>query len=74
MIEAIAETDEDLMEKFFNGEAFTEEEFNEGLSNGISTGDIVPVFTCSAIAGTNIKETLQELIDFCPETRRTCPL
>jgi len=30
MVEAIAETDEALMEKFFNGEAFTEEEFNEG--------------------------------------------
>jgi len=73
MIEAIAETDEVLMEKFFNGEAFTEEEFNEGLSNGISTGDIVPVLTCSAIAGTNIKETLQELIDFVPKPGAHAP-
>jgi elongation factor G len=73
MIEAIAETDEALMEKFFNGEAFTEEEFNEGLSNGISTGDIVPVFTCSAVAGTNIKETLQELIDFVPKPSAHAP-
>jgi elongation factor G len=73
MIEAIAETDEELMEKFFNGEEFTEEEFNEGLSKGISTGDIVPVLTCSAIAGTNIKETLQELIDFTPKPGAHAP-
>jgi elongation factor G len=73
MIEAIAETDEVLMEKFFSGEAFTEEEFNEGLSHGISTGDIVPVLTCSAIAGTNIKETLQELIDFVPKPSAHAP-
>lgn len=71
--EAIAETDEDLMEKFFSGEAFTEEEFNEGLSKGISTGEIVPVLTCSAIAGTNIKETLQELIDFTPKPAAHAP-
>lgn len=67
LIEAIAETDEELMEKFFSGEAFTETEFNEGLSKGIGTGEIVPVLTCSAIAGTNIKETLQSLIDFTPK-------
>jgi elongation factor G len=73
MNEAIAETDEELMEKFFSGEAFTEEEFNEGLSKGISSGDIVPVLTCSAIAGTNIKETLQELIDFVPKPSTHAP-
>jgi len=73
MVEAIAETDEALMEKFFSGEAFTEEEFNEGLSKGISTGDIVPVLTCSATAGTNIKETLQELIDFVPKPSAHAP-
>jgi len=65
--EAIAETDEELMEKFFSGEAFTDAEFNAGLSKGIGAGEIVPVLTCSAIAGTNIKETLQALIDFTPK-------
>ena len=32
LTEAIAETDEELMEKFFSGEEFTDEEFNRGLS------------------------------------------
>jgi elongation factor G len=73
LTEAIAETDEELMEKFFSGEAFTDAEFNEGLSKGISAGEIVPVLTCSAIAGTNIKETLQQLIDLAPKATSHAP-
>lgn len=73
LTEAIAETDEELMEKFFSGEAFTDEEFNEGLSKGIGAGEIAPVLTCSAIAGTNIKETLQQIIDFAPKPASHAP-
>jgi len=73
LTEAIAETDEELMEKFFSGEAFTDEEFNEGLSKGIGAGEIAPVLTCSAMAGTNIKETLQQLIDFAPKPASHAP-
>ena len=46
LTEAIAETDEELMEKFFAGEEFTDEEFNKGLSHGIGAGEIVPVLAC----------------------------
>ena len=65
--EAIAETDEALMEKFFEGEEFTEAEFNEGLAKGIASGDICPVFTCSAIKGTGIKELLDACIKYVPK-------
>ena len=41
--EAIAETDEALLEKFFDGGEFTDEEFKTGLSKGIASGDIVPL-------------------------------
>lgn len=65
--EAVAETDEALLDKFFGGEEFTEKEFNTGLSKGIASGDIVPVLKCSALKGENIKETLQSLIDLVPK-------
>ncbi len=42
--ELIAETDEELMEKFFEEGEFTPEEFTAGLRNGIASSDIVPVF------------------------------
>lgn len=66
LTEAIAETDEELMEKFFEGEEFTDEEFNRGLSKGIGAGEIVPVLACSAVTGDGIKEVLEKLIDLVP--------
>ncbi len=47
MSEAIAETDDELMEKFFGGEAFTTEEIVEGMRKGVKDGLITP---CSAAA------------------------
>lgn len=47
MSEAIAETNEALMEKFFEGEPFTQEELTEGVKEGVKTGAITPVF-CGA--------------------------
>ncbi len=67
LTEAIAETDEDLMEKFFSGEDFTDEEFNNGLSHGIGSGDIVPVLACSSVKGDGITEVLEDFIKFVPK-------
>ena len=67
LTEAIAETDEDLMEKFFSGEDFTDEEFNNGLSHGIGSGDIVPVLACSSVKGDGITDVLEDFIKFVPK-------
>ncbi len=73
LIEAIAETDEELMEKYFGGEEFTEEEFNKGLMNGFSTGNIVPVLKCSSVKGEGIKEVLDALVKFVPKAGTHAP-
>ena len=65
--EVIAETDEALLDKYFGGEAFTEEEFNKGLLTGIANGDIVPILTSSAIKGEGIKETMDAVIKYVPK-------
>ncbi|HEY8500543.1 MAG TPA: GTP-binding protein, partial [Clostridia bacterium] len=44
IIEAVAETSEDLMEKYFSGESFTDEEILNALKAGVKAGDISPVF------------------------------
>ena len=67
LTEAIAETDEELMEKFFAGEEFTDEEFNRGLSHGIGAGEIVPVLACSAMTGEGVKEALEQFITLVPK-------
>lgn len=44
LLEAIASADEELMEKYFAGEEFTAEEIIKGLTAGVKSGDICPVF------------------------------
>jgi len=65
--EAIAETDEELLDKFFGGEAFTEEEFNRGLLAGIAGGDIAPILVSSATTGKGIKEAFEAIIKYVPK-------
>jgi elongation factor G len=71
--EAIAETDEALLEKFFGGEEFTDAEFNSGLSSGIAAGDIVPILSGSAATGTGIKELLDALLKYVPGPKSRAP-
>ncbi len=71
--EAIAETDEALLDKFFGGEEFTEEEFNQGLAKGIASGSIAPVISCSSMKGQGIKEVLDNVIKFVPKPKDHAP-
>ncbi len=61
LFEAIATTDEMLMEKYFNGEEITKEEANEAVHKGISDGSIVPVFSGAATKLWGV-DTLVEII------------
>ncbi len=66
MNEAIAETSEDLMEKFFGGEEFTPEDVKKGLSLGIADGSIVPVLCGSAYLNLGIQTLMDTLIEYLP--------
>lgn len=65
--EAIAETDEELMEKYFDAGEFTDEEFAKGLSIGIASGDIVPVLDCTSVGSKGITEILDAIIKYVPQ-------
>lgn len=47
LCEAVASTDDELMEKFFESEEFTPEETIKGLKAGVADGSLYPVFGCS---------------------------
>ncbi|MCL2588815.1 MAG: GTP-binding protein, partial [Oscillospiraceae bacterium] len=64
--EAIAETSEAFMDKFFAGEEFTEEEKIQGLSQGIRDLTLFPVFTGSALTGLGVKSLLRAIGDLLP--------
>ncbi|MBQ0079446.1 MAG: elongation factor G [Eubacterium sp.] len=72
--EEVAGTDEELMEIYLETMELTDEQFAKGLSMGIASGDIVPVFTCSAMTGEGITEVLQQFIDLTPKPASVAPL
>ncbi len=59
--EAVAETDDALMEKFFEGEAFTQDELIDGIHKGMNKGIITPVVCASATDYTGIDMLLKEI-------------
>ena len=64
--ESVAETSEELMEKFFEGEEFTEEELLTGLRTGIRDGSLAPVVCGSAFTGVGTMQLLYTLVHFAP--------
>ena len=64
--EAVAETSEDLMEKFFSGEAFTEEEIFTGIKNRIKDAVIVPVLCGSGFTGIGTDILLSTVVNLLP--------
>lgn len=64
--EAIAETSEELMEKFFGGEEFTADEIKTGLCNGISDGSIVPVFCGAALLNQSVQPLMDAIVEYLP--------
>ncbi|MEI7962133.1 MAG: EF-Tu/IF-2/RF-3 family GTPase, partial [archaeon] len=64
--EAIAEEADDLMEKYFAGEAFTNEDTKKGIALGILSGEIIPVLCGSSVNMYGIGSTLDTIAEFFP--------
>lgn len=64
--EAIASADDELMEKYFNGDTFTDEEIRTGMVKGISEGVIVPVCSSAFQIGEGVEGLLDLLLAYVP--------
>ncbi len=64
--ESVAETSEEYMNKYFDGEEFTNEEFIHGINIGLMQGSLTPVFCGSAATGIGSLALLRGLIDYAP--------
>ena len=64
--EAVASSDEELMEKYFEGEELTREDKIKGVSLGIADGSIIPVFALSGLTGVACDMLLDFITDVCP--------
>ena len=74
MVEAVAETSEELMEKFFMGEQLTREEIQDGLRKSVLASDLIPVLVGSAIKGIGIHTLLDMMIDYLPNPQDLNPI
>ncbi len=66
MIEAIAETDDELTHKYLEGEEFTVDEIRRGLRLGTLQSKIIPVLTGSALKNKGIQPMLDAVIAYLP--------
>lgn len=66
LVEAAAENDEGLMEKFFEDGSLTEEELTKGLNIALAHGQIYPVFCCSATNNMGSGRIMGFINDICP--------
>ena len=66
LMESVAETSEEFMDKYFSGEPFTYAEVVQGLKTGVRDGSIIPVLCGSAYTGLGTMMLLDLIIDLLP--------
>jgi len=66
VMEAVAETDEALLDKYFNEGSISEEEIYHGLIKGASMGEIAPIMCGSALLGIGMHTLLEDMIECFP--------
>jgi elongation factor G len=64
--EAVAETSDEMFDKYFSGESFTPEEVITGISKGVKSGAVCPVFCGDAVLLNGIDQLLNGLIWLAP--------
>lgn len=66
LLEAVAEVSEELMEKYFSGEAFTADEIHNAVKSGIDDRSMVPVICGSAAKQTGIHRLIHLIWEYLP--------
>lgn len=66
LMEAVAETDEELLNEFLENMELSQENLIKGLKKAIASGEVTPTFVCSAGTGVGVQAFLQGVIDYLP--------
>jgi len=71
--EAVAETDDELMEKFFDDQPFTADEIEKGIKVGLLDGSVTPVFCGSATQNLGVSVLLEGIATFAHSPAESAP-
>ncbi|MEB3216153.1 MAG: elongation factor G [Nostocales cyanobacterium 94392] len=74
LIEAVAETSDSLMTKYFEGEDLTEEEVHLALRKGTIAGTMVPMLCGSAFKNKGVQLLLDAVVDYLPSPLEVPPI
>lgn len=74
IIEAVAETDEALLDKYFSEGTLSDEEIYNGLISGCAKGEITPVMCGSALNGIGIETLLEDIVECFPSPDDSQPV
>jgi len=66
LMEAVAEVDDELIEKYLESGELTEEEFSRGLKEGIQNGQLIPILCGSALENIGVDLLLEGIIKYLP--------
>ncbi len=66
LMEAVAETDENLLNSYLEKGELTAEELMKGLKKAVAGGEVIPAFVCSASTGAGINALLDGIVDYLP--------
>jgi elongation factor G len=74
LIEAVAESDETLMEHFFEAGTLTDDEFIGGVKNAILNRSLTPVFAASSANLIGVMTLLEAIVDYAPNPAELGPV
>jgi elongation factor G len=66
LVEAAAESDDELIIKYLEGEELTEQEIVGGLRKSVTAGSVVPVLCASGLLGTGVRLVIQAILNYLP--------
>lgn len=73
LMETVAETSEEFMERYFNGEEFSENEIRQALRVNVSDGSMVPVSMGSNLLAQGVYTLLDDIVKYFPSPdKRSC--
>lgn len=73
LVEAVAETSEEFMERYFSGDEFSEAEIRAALKQNVAEGSVIPITMGSSVLVQGVYTLLDDIVKYLPSPlKRTC--
>ena len=74
LVEGIVVGDDDLMERYLNGETLDYAELEKSLAGGVASASVFPVLCCSATSGVGVDRLARLIEELCPSPASRPPV